>query len=80
MRWCFSISAPIGRGSSPDVIEIDAASHTGVDEIRLRPGLGWHPRPGIDVSLTVDIPVYQDYDGEQLAVDFRTFFAVGVRF
>lgn len=54
--------------------------NNGADEIRLRPGLGWHPRPGIDVSLTVDLPVYRDYDGEQLALDFRTFVAVGMRF
>ncbi len=53
---------------------------SGSDELRLRPGLTWHPAPNIDISLAVDIPVYQDFNGDQLGTDYRTFLAIGVRF
>ena len=54
--------------------------NSGSDEILLRAGLGFHPVPGVDLTLSVDIPLYQDFRGEQLAFDVRTFFALGIRF
>lgn len=52
----------------------------GARELFLRPGLGFHPTPPIDLSLAIDLPLYRDYDGEQLGVGFRTFIAFGYRF
>ena len=49
-------------------------------ELLLRTGLGWHPKPNWDVSLAFDVPLYQDYEGTQLGLDYRTFIAVGLRF
>jgi hypothetical protein len=54
--------------------------NSGSDELILRTGLTWHPAPRWDVTLALDLPLYQDYGGEQLALDHRTFFAVGIRF
>jgi hypothetical protein len=55
-------------------------TNSGLQELRLRPGLSWHPRPSIDISFSVDVPLYQDYDGSQLGLDYRTFLAIGIRF
>lgn len=62
--------------------EQDGASldNSGSDELRLRPGLGWHPKPNIDIALAVDIPLHQDFNGQQLGLDYRTFLAIGIRF
>ena len=54
--------------------------NSGGDELILRSGLTWHPAPRWDVTLALDVPLYQDFEGEQLALDYRTFFAVGIRF
>ena len=53
---------------------------SGSEELLLRPGLTWHPKPNIDISLAVDVPLYQDFDGEQLGLDYRTFLGIGMRF
>ena len=55
-------------------------TNSGFDQLLLRPGLSWHPKPGIDISLTVEVPVYQHYEGVQLGLDYRTFLAFGIRF
>jgi hypothetical protein len=55
-------------------------TNSGSDELRARTGVSWHPAPNIDFSFTVEIPVYQDFNGEQLALDYRTFLALGLRF
>ncbi len=53
---------------------------SGGTELVLRPGLTWHPIPRMDVSLTVDVPVYRHLRGEQLGRDLRVFGGLGVRF
>jgi len=53
---------------------------TGYEQLMLRTGLSWHPRPDLDVSLAVDLPLEQDYNGEQLGLDYRSLLAVGLRF
>ena len=65
-----------------DKAQLDGVTvvNSGSRELRLRPGLSWHPRPNLDVSLAVDMPLYQDYDGQQLGLDYRTFLAIGIRF
>ena len=53
---------------------------SGSDEIVLRPGLTFHPLPSIDLTLSVEVPVYRDLNGEQLGRDVRAFLALGFRF
>lgn len=54
--------------------------NTGSDVIVLRIGLGTHPIPRLDLSVSVDVPVWRNVRGEQLVLDVRTFFGLGVRF
>ena len=65
-----------GRASSHGVADPDSGSH----QLILRPGLGFHPIPAIDLSIRVDIPIYQHFEGEQLGLDYRTILAFGYRF
>lgn len=62
--------------------EQDGASvpNTGSDQLLLQAGVVWHPLPNIDLSLEVDFPLYQDFKGVQLGLDYRTFLAAGFRF
>ena len=53
---------------------------TGSDELIVRTGLSWHPAPEWDLSLSVQVPLYQDYEDLQLGFDYRTFLALGIRF
>jgi hypothetical protein len=55
-------------------------SNSGNTRVRLRPSLGFHPIPRIDLSVNADIPVYQRYRGVQLAHGVRVNFAFGIRF
>jgi hypothetical protein len=55
-------------------------NNSGSERLMLRPALGFHPHPSIDISLSVELPLYQYYRGEQLGYDFRTFIALGYRF
>lgn len=62
--------------------ELDGVNvaNSGSSVIRGRTGFSWHPAPNIDVSFLVEVPLYQDFNGEQLALDYRTFLALGLRF
>ena len=76
-------SAKIGvqwRHEQRDELGGNRLDNTGSNELALRPGLGFHPIPQMDISLSVDIPVYQHARGRQLVRDLRTFIAVGMRF
>lgn len=53
---------------------------TGSDELRVRTGLTWHPAPEWDLSLSVEVPLHQDFVDQQLGLDYRTFLALGIRF
>jgi hypothetical protein len=55
-------------------------ANSGASRLILRTGLGFHPRPAIDISFNFDLPLYQNYDGAQLGLDYRTFLAFGYRF
>jgi hypothetical protein len=55
-------------------------ANSGSDEIVVRTGLTWHPVPRLDITSSVDLPLYQNLKGEQLARDIRVFFGFGVRF
>ena len=54
--------------------------NSGYTELILRPGFTFHPSPGIDIVLAVDLPIDQNYEGVQLGLDFRSFAAIGIRF
>ena len=76
-------SAKIGaqwRHEERDKIDGHTVNNSGSDEILLRPGVTWHPIPSVDIKLSVDIPVYRDFNGTQLGLDLRIFFAFGFRF
>jgi len=55
-------------------------TNSGGQELRGRAGITWHPAPNLDVSLTAELPLYRDFEGQQLALDFRSFLAFGLRF
>lgn len=83
-----SASAKIGLGwrhEASDESSGEAIAGTGLEDLRIRVGLVYHPYPEIDLVALVEIPVYGDYKvsagGEaQLALDVRTFFGFGIRF
>ena len=45
-----------------------------------RVAMAWHPQPQWDLSLAVDVPISESYDGTQLALDYQVSLAVGIRF
>ena len=53
---------------------------SGSEELLLRSGLSWHPAPNVDISLALDLPLHQDFEGSQLGLDYRTSLAIGFRF
>ncbi|MCZ6796001.1 MAG: hypothetical protein O7J95_20525 [Planctomycetota bacterium] len=53
---------------------------SGSDALMARFGLTVHPMPRMDLTVAVDVPLYQDLRGEQLGLGVRTFFALGIRF
>ena len=53
---------------------------SGSDELIARFGLGFHPIPQMDLNVSVDVPISQDFNGVQLGQDIRVFFAFGMRF
>jgi len=55
-------------------------ANSGAEETVLRAGLTFHPVPRMDLTLSVDVPVYRDFNGQQLGRDVRTFLALGIRF
>ncbi len=76
-------SAKLGvqwRHEMRDELDGHRVRNSGADVIALRPGVSWHPLPQIDISVTLDVPIYRYVRGEQLVLDVRTFFAVGLRF
>lgn len=68
------------RHSDQDRVSGNTVSSSGGDELRLRTGLGWHPTPAWDVTLSYEMPLRQDVHGTQLVVDHRASLAVGLRF
>lgn len=56
-------------------------SGSGGEELLVKFGLGYHPRPDIDMGVSLDLPLYEDLNGtEQLGLDSRVQFALGLRF
>jgi len=57
-----------------------SVSSSGGDELLLKLGLGWHPRPDMDLGLSLDLPLYEDLNGQQLGLDSRVQLSLGWRF
>lgn len=57
-----------------------STANSGGEELLLKFGLGWHPRPDLDVGFSLDLPLYEDLDGQQLGLDSRVQLSLGWRF
>ena len=55
-----------GVGHDPLGLEF---ANSGSDELLLQVGVGYHPKPNLDISLGLDLPIYENYNGTQLARD-----------
>ncbi len=54
--------------------------NSGSERLYLRPSLGFHPNPAIDLGIAVEIPLQMHYSGAQVADDYRLSLAWGYRF
>lgn len=55
-------------------------ANSGHDRLLGRVALAWHPQPQWDLSLSVDVPLSESYDGVQLAYDYSVSLTMGMRF
>ena len=55
-------------------------SNSGGDELLFKFAMGWHPRPDLDVGFSLDLPLYEDFNGSQLGLDNRLQLSLGWRF
>ncbi|MHC4380319.1 MAG: transporter [Planctomycetota bacterium] len=55
-------------------------TNSGHDRLLGKVALAWHPQPQWDLSLSVDVPLSESYDGTQLAYDYSVSLTVGMRF
>jgi len=55
-------------------------ANSGYDRWLGKVALAWHPQPQWDISLSVDVPLSESYDGTQLAYDYAVSLTVGMRF
>jgi hypothetical protein len=55
-------------------------ANTGSQRLYLRPALGFHPNPAIDLGISFDIPLDLRYSGNQDSDEFRATLAWGFRF
>jgi hypothetical protein len=78
-----SASATVGlkwshtwRSSSDGLTKQDS----GGEALLVKFGLGYHPRPNIDMGVSLDLPLYEDLNGTQLGLDSRVQLSLGFRF
>ena len=78
-----SASATLGvkwsHTSRSELSGVDSVN-SGGEELLLKFGLGYHPRPDIDLGLSLDVPLYEDLNGTQLGLDNRVQLSLGLRF
>lgn len=55
-------------------------TNSGSDLLQIIPALSYHPIPRVDVSLGVSLPIWEDYNGTQLAREYRLWLKLGLRF
>lgn len=76
-------SAKLGlqwRRQSRDELAGSQVAASGSNALWWRAGLSYHPTPGSDLSLSLDVPMHQHLHGTQLGLDRRLVVAVGLRF
>ncbi len=66
----------IGRGQRSGL----PLSNSGGEELAALVAAGWHPSPEWDVSFRLEAPLYADWNGTQIATDYRALVGVGIRF
>ncbi len=54
--------------------------NSGGDDLLLKLAMGWHPRPDLDLGISVDLPLHEDFNGQQLGLDNRLQVSLGWRF
>ncbi|MCP5023528.1 MAG: transporter [bacterium] len=57
-----------------------SVDNSGGDELLFKFAMGWHPRPDLDLGFSVDLPLYEDFNGQQLGLDNRLQLSLGWRF
>lgn len=78
-----SASATVGlkwahwAGSQKDGV---LQANSGGEELLFKFGLGWHPRPNLDLGLSLDVPLHEHLSGQQLGLDSRVQLSLGWRF
>ena len=55
-------------------------ANSGGEELLFKFGLGWHPRPDMDLGLSLDLPLHEHLSGQQLGLDSRVQVSLGWRF
>ena len=78
-----SASATLGlKWSHTSHSETDgiASPNSGGEDVLLKFGMGYHPRPDIDLGFSLDVPLYEDLNGTQLGLDHRFQLSLGLRF
>jgi hypothetical protein len=55
-------------------------SNSGGEELLVKFAMGWHPRPDLDLGFSVDLPIHEDLNGQQLGLDNRLQLSLGWRF
>jgi len=64
----------------PGVLSSGAVRDTGGETVYLSPGFQWRPTVALGIQLGVQLPVYQNLRGTQLASNVNTTFGVTYRF
>jgi len=71
LEWSHQASAELGGVHQPD---------SGGETLLLKLATGWHPRPDLDLGISLKVPLHEDYDGTQLGLDSSVQLALGWRF
>jgi len=53
---------------------------SGGDALLLKLSTGWHPRPDLDLGISLKLPLYEDVNGTQLGLDSAVQLSLGWRF
>ncbi len=55
-------------------------ANSGGEDLVFRFAMGCHPRPDLDLGFSIDLPIHQDLNGQQLGLDSRVQLSLGWRF
>lgn len=71
LKWAHSESGRLGSTLN---------GNSGGEELLFKVGVGYHPRPDMDLGLSFDVPLHEHLSGEQLGLDTRVQLSLGWRF